>query len=672
MTDAAEHRPRLARAGVALLTGGVYFGGYGWAVAALGALCLWRAWAARGEGLRLAGPLLAWEVARPVRYRHLVRIAVAAGLAVAAAGVDRPSANKSRRAPVPALGELVHRRVAGPAATLAALLVLGAAVAPLLLVPPTLAADRANRRLDLLLGTPLTAREVLAGRALARLLPAFEPLALTLPLWAVLASLGAVSPLALGLGAAAVASAALASTGVALRASIRSRDPAGAVGLAALRLATLMLLTAAPLGVTLAAGSAWAPSLGLPPRVVCAELAAPAEFLGMFNPLVQAGVAGLRVGALSEPPEAVASAAVRHYAAGCLGLALWSLAGASERLRAADRPRRPGGTRRRGARRGAVWGRPLAWWEARRADPVIGRRAVLLALGVGLAVLLTGVGASWFDAAVRPCPPKPVSNRFRGGVPRLPERASSPFRDGTFATRTFQTCLIGGTFAGLSALGVLALLRGAACVARERAADTFESVLLTPLSARDILAQKLDGVCASLGARGLLFVAAWLGAALSGHLSWLTLVGWLLALPGAVAALVAFGAACGARSAQVGRAVVAAALGLAALGYLGGSAWDWLAAQWPGDDERAVARLLMAAPAPPAPFACAALPTLLPLGRSPAGGPPAPWYVIAYGAGVVAAWGWAYLFWRAALYRLRRDIGRSRGPAPERNPGGEA
>ena len=697
--DHTEHRPRLSRAGVIAVTLGLYAGGWGWLAVAAGLACLVRAWTVPGEGFRLLGPHFAWELRRPVPYRHLLRFLLALGLGVAVWGHLDTIAYTASMTPAEFRRSAWGQHLGTPErvaqyqlAELARLVATGPGVALLavagLVVPMGFASERANRRLDVLLATELTARELLASRALARMALVAEPLLLTLPFWLVLSLFHSVElgPAAWGVLPALATAFAVAMVGVAV--SYRAKDPLGAVGLVCAALYVAIAATFLPLVPAWVVARGWELATGAP---VPNEIAAPAlpliEFLGMPNPGVHLICFNWRVQHFGTPvPDALADAA-RHYCAGCVGLGLYAFVTACEHLRryewaapaVAPKPpakakrsaprwrRRNAVSNRKAARkrlepRVPVFDRPLLWWAAHSlgrfpASPYnVGRfwrKLFAWALGVGLV-------AYGFDALLAWLDPPFVARQFR--VEGM----------AVVGLREFVPAVAPMAFIPLA---LTALLLGAATLPRERASDTYETLILSAMSPRDILGQKLAGIGVSLAILCGPVAAVLAGLTLAGHLSWLTLAGWALALPRAVAFFALFGAACGARSKQVGRAVVVAvaALGLAAgLAAVAGDAAAFTAYRRPSMMwlERSTAdarRAAVLALTPPGPLWQALRPSL-PAPGTRLGRPPhdltGPQALAAYTAGVLATWLACYGLWRVALYRLRRDLELVRGPEP--------
>ncbi len=654
-----------AKYGLVALTLGVYFGGWLWPLAVAGAAGLLRACHTPEAGFRVFGPTVPWELRQLAkRRRHLWRalFAVVVALSVWGTGAALDSDRSLRGAPP-------SQRAARAARANAALLGwLGAAAGGLAtimaftLVPEVVAVERDKKRFDILLTTELTSREVVLGKLAARLVVIAEPLLVILPIAAVAQLLGGVPPEIVLLVAAAVAATVLMVAGVAAHQSVLSLDAqtassrtwGAAIGLGFLT-GLPLALRAYPLVWDFPRWQGW-----LAAPVTVRDLA---EFAGMANPLVQWLLGEERYSNGAATALGAAATAVRHYAAGCLFVGLSSLLRGIDVLRTVEpttvskqkpaqlqlsltsRPKivQPAGP----VARPPVWDHGVAWWDycrvlgAGAALPVTRRR---VAKAFAWCLLLGGLVYV----------PDPVLSAL---FPQLGWGARGAGANG-WAIRDGLRGLVLWSAAVLpfaAAFGYLA--HGANAFVRERTKDTYDTLLLTPLSARELVAEKFEGH-GRAGRRVLAGLAVYLAALVcTGHLGVAGALLMLGCLPGLAAFGLALGLACGARAATNARAqwltlgalavLVAVVGGVAALGALVGdrfqypelSAWAGAALSPAG----APAVAVLAASQPAAALAA----------------PPAPLWAFAstYLASIAVTWLLVLGFAKLAVRRLSKEWG---------------
>ena len=543
--DPERHARRLGQIGLPLVVAGLYCGGLGYAAAVVGVGLLLAACYSGRDGFLLAGPFARSELVRSARRRRpqLVRgvIAAAAGVMIfntlENAGGTGDTIEPSR---------LIQANI-----MVTAWLAFGVGLAVLgqtaLLVPGVVSDERAGRRWEVLLTTDLRSREIVYGKLLGRLPLIFEPVLVVLPILAVLPLLGGVSPTAVVLYAVVLAATVLALAGVGAFHSLFAKD-AGTAARRSLGLVVLYLFTSGsfcffhllPDVWTFPRWQGWDAA-----PVVVADLV---EVGNMANPFAALWFANDRRPA-GAPYEAALIEAARVYLAGAVGVFLAFSLLAVRRLRSAvpwagKSPARAARARtwrltsrvKMAAARPPVTDMPLTWWvqygpggmTSAQRRPFGGRRAVVVAFArlVGLFLAVYAV-----DLIGQ----------------RLPIDANDwsywPYYEGLRwpLTTLVRGLVLFGLFVVSMACLAGPLFRAAACIAKERAADTLEPVNLTPLSSREIVYQKWLG-CATCdrGTWYALFLVA-LAGTVTGFVHPLTLVGLTVIVPVYAAAFAAVG-----------------------------------------------------------------------------------------------------------------------------------
>ncbi len=423
------------------------------------------------------------------------------------------------------------------------------------LVPDIITVERAKKRFDILLTTDLTSREIVVGKLAARLVAVAEPLLAALPALAVLQLASGLPPQALGLWVAAATATALMVAGVAAHRSVPSldRQTATSRALVAVLLAALApaLLAALQLVPPVWDFPRWQ---GVPAPLTVRDLV---EFAGMSSPVVQGVLAEERYSNGGVTEVGVAAVAVRHYAAGCLLVGIGSVLLAINSLRTAvavslvaSKPKGDVPTPKP-----PVWDHGIAWRDYCRgrgafaAEPPTwrgARRPFAIALAVG--GLLYALD--------------PVYREVLGPLFAAPPAGPGdwPLLDwGRLYLIWGGAMLAGGTF-------LASALSGSAAFPQEREADTADMLRLTPLSAEDIVGEKLEGHGRAVREGAVQLAPLLAGLALTGHLHPAAAVGLVACLPGLAAFGLALGMACGARAesgAKAQNAVYWALVGIA-------------------------------------------------------------------------------------------------------------
>ena len=232
--DPERHAHRLAPAGALLaVTGGCFGGLPGLLVAAVGVGLLLAACYSRQDGLLLLGPLTHAELTRAARRRRpwLWRAvyALAAG-AVILGNIESYEPGSLAWTPryyPPSTTAYINNAVT---MWFGVGLSLYAVVMTLQLMPSIVAEERQAKRWDLLLATDLRPREILLGKATARLLLVFEPVLAVLPVLAIMPLLGGISPATVALFGLALLAVVCSTTAVAVFKSLFAETSKDAQG----------------------------------------------------------------------------------------------------------------------------------------------------------------------------------------------------------------------------------------------------------------------------------------------------------------------------------------------------------------------------------------------------------------------------------------------------------
>lgn len=567
--DPERHARRLAPVGAVLaVTGGCLGGWGGLLAAALGVVLLLLACFSRNDGLLVLGPFVRAELVRAARGRRpwLWRsiYAVAAGLILVGNVWASAQPLMFGRALSPAHMAYLNEKVA----VWFALCLFGyVCVLTVQLIAPIVAEEREAKRWDVLLATDLRAREILVGKAVGRLPLVLDPVLASLPVLALTPLLGGVSPrLVLTFGAATVA-AVIGLTGVAFFYSTFAPTARVATGRTWFLVVLYVFGTA---GLALAARipfvGPFPTSVGVPSPVTVDDLVA---LVGVANPIYVVMDASLGLSGGPGGFEDRFDTAVGRFVAAQLGVALLFGLTAAGRLRhakvwAGPAPKAPpvpaeapaDGTKQprprvpvRRALRPPVGERPVYWWQ-RYGELKAGRAIEVLVPTAGkyLRLWLVFLGLFVFTYLldfVWPWGRTKVWNVIEGLT--------------LFA-------LWGGSLMMMFP----ALFRAAASVARERAADTLDSLRLTALDSREILFEKWLG-CATvewpLFKVTLTFAAA---GTVTGYVHPLSLLGYAVVVPVYTGAAAGLGLYFSVRAATPGRASRNMVLiGLAVLYVLG-------------------------------------------------------------------------------------------------------
>ena len=471
--DGERHARRLAPPGVLLAAAGILVGGWaGPLLVAVGAALLLLAATSATDGILLIGPfaraeLLAASRRRVWRWRVVYALLCTVALYLSVF-LPRGAAAAGRVSP----SVFTQGFFLGAAGVLASYLTH----LTISVVAPAVAEEREKKRWEMLLTTDLRNREVLFGKVAGRLPGLFEPLLACLPILAVLPLLGGVSPalvvaatvvtLSLIVGHAAVA--ALAS--VTLPTSEKALNAArgyvwGYMGLSG----GLVMLVGYP--------PAWTfpTSVGLTSPVEVRHLV---EWFNAGNPfgsgILQFALGIGRAGSVEDDLLVVARRCAAFWVAagGLVGLAAVAI------LRGTGLPAAPvagtaGGRAKPVPVRPPVPDRAVMWWAeyghlsawAMRRAAQTGPWAYLRWFGYALAFFL---GCRWWAA------------RNPGGWPNTSAVA--------------DTVGVIGLVGWAAASAIIPLFQSAQLIAKERAADTLNGLLLTDLTPRDVVWQKWLGV----------------------------------------------------------------------------------------------------------------------------------------------------------------------------------
>jgi ABC-type Na+ efflux pump permease subunit len=334
---------------------------------------------------------------------------------------------------------------------------------PFLLAPPfvatALAAEKANGVLPLLFTTPITSGEIIFGKLIGRSYPLILLALAHWPFWGLLAGLVGLEPFSAALLAGASLLPLLAVTSASLLASVWCRKTADAV------LGGYFLIGAGVLCIS---------TMGNGLCRIGPDYLLEPVWDGRAGPLE----VGRRV--------LITTAAWGFMVVGCLSLACWRL-----QVLRRDRPRsRPS---RFSSRRPPVSDEPICWKESYRE-----RRMPLAILGrlpasLGLLGVFLGTGALFLWCL---WPPgisfaEAVEWLRTGDFPTLSDQLRKNGHPGRPAL--MLAMLIGVLF--LAALSVA--VRSATAISAEREQHTWELLLLAPLSTRDLVHGKAEGILRS-------------------------------------------------------------------------------------------------------------------------------------------------------------------------------
>ncbi len=501
--DPERHAHRLAPAGALLAVFGGCVGGVpGLVMAVVGVGLLLASCYSRRDGLLILGPLTHAELLRAARRRRpwLWR----AGYALLAGAVILGSIESNAPGTLawsPRYYPVYQMAYINSAVTsyLGVGLAIYALVLTLQLTPSIVAEEREAKRWDLLLTTDLRPREILLGKATARLLLVVEPLLAVLPVLALMPLLGGLSPVAVALYGVALLAIVLSTAAVCVFYSLFAATPQDARGHAIVWMLAYYGVSSAGVGVTLWFGPFW--------------LDAPLGWLFAGTPVALPAARGVSF-------EATLLAGLPRFLAFHAGVTFLYGLMACRRLRFAvpwkkQSRKEARAVRRAEASRGPtpddpvpaatatvrppMGDRPLSWWVryGHRRGPQ----------GYSLKYHLR-VNAILFGSVVALVMARPLVNSL---VPRL----------GLFDRLSLLLPFL--TWFLTVPLFLRPLFHAAGSIAGERQADTITGVLLMPLTSREVVIEKWRGsVLESLSVYYFL-LAFGLAAALTGFLHPLSL-----------------------------------------------------------------------------------------------------------------------------------------------------
>jgi hypothetical protein len=546
-----RHARRLAITGWLLAVGGAIIGGWvGGSLAFVGLVLLLLACVSTTDGFLLLGPIAAADARRYARRGRpwlwrAVYAAVIVVILVSHLG-DVSGDTRSRE-----WVSLVNEQIADWFAVCLFLYVTATAV---LTAAGGIPDDRSAKRWDILRTTDLRPREIVFGKLAGQAPVLLEPLLTATPVLAVLPLFGGVSP---WFPAAVLACCAAAGFGlgtVALFYSVFAKTGRQAAGwtatLVVLYLFTSGIAAAATGGLTpvgvggwlkaagtaFAAGNPFVAWSGLKAPVESALLAAAGRFVAfhLATGLFFAGVASLRLPRAEEWEFSTKSKPA------AVPWGNFKLVRTASNVYLAQPVSKPP------VRRPPMGDRPLVWWE-RYGWLSQGQRQFVESLHpimltvIAVSVGLYGVFARFVWPYVAWSPPPPRNEFLMLG-----------------AVIGMVVCSVGAF-----PVGVMPLFRAARCVARERTANTLES-LLTALGPREVLFQKWLGVSLSEWPALLFLLCAAGPLVVTGVLP---VVGGVLFFGGLAVmsmALVAVGLAVSVRVRTPGQGTAVVAIGLAA------------------------------------------------------------------------------------------------------------
>lgn len=523
--DPERHAHRLAPAGALLaVTGGCFGGVGGLLVAAVGVGLLLAACYSRRDGLLLLGPLTHAELLRAARrrrpwlWRSLYALAAGAVILGNIESYAPGSLAWSPRYYPPSQITYINNAVT---MWFGVALSIYAVVMTLQLMPSIVAEEREAKRWDLLLTTDLRPREILLGKATARLLLVFEPILAVLPVFAIMPLLGGLDPATVALFGVALLAIVSSTTAVAVFYSLFATTPQDARGHAIVWMLAYYGVTAALLG------SSWvSPRIGGFPTT--SGLTSPvdvqdvAAWLAVGNPILLLSSKAYTAGTFAPSFWDSLVAGLPRFLAFHAGVVLLYGLMACRRLRFAVPWRKQSGRAARKIRRAEaspgptpdvpvlaatatvrppIGEYPLAWWtryghcRGALGLEVTNPRQVY---GAVFGVTLLGLAASY--------PVDYVANLF-GLSPGRGLKAFVPFAVWLLTVPLF----------------LRPLFHAAGSIAGERQADTLTGVLLMPLTSREIVIEKWRGsILESIGGYYSM-VAVGLAATLTGFLHPLSL-----------------------------------------------------------------------------------------------------------------------------------------------------
>ncbi len=523
--DPERHAHRLAPAGALLaVTGGCFGGVPGLLVAAVGVGLLLASCYSRQDGLLLLGPLTHAELTRAARRRRpwLWRslYALAAG-AVILGNVESFAPGTLAWSPryyPPSQTAYINSAVTSFSGVA---LAIYAMIITLQLMPSIVAEEREAKRWDLLLATDLRPREILLGKATARLLLVFEPVLAVLPVLAIMPLLGGISPATVALFGLALLAIVASTTAVAVFNSLFAETSKDAQGRTVGWLFGYYGLTGALLALS------WGSALigGFP---TTSGVASPVDvrdvagWLAVGNPVLLLSSKTYAAGTFAPSFWDALLAGLPRFLAFHAGVVLLYGLMACRRLRFAVPWRKQSGRAARKIRRAEashgptpdvpvlaatatvrppVGEYPLAWWtryghHRGKLTPEIthSRKRYAIIFGV-LLVLLAAV--------------YPVNALWPWGRSVWLEVA--------------RVAVPGATWLLTFPLFLRPLFHGAGSIAGERQADTMTGVLLMPLTSREIVVQKWRGTVLESLSVYYFLLAFGLAATLTGFLHPLSL-----------------------------------------------------------------------------------------------------------------------------------------------------
>ncbi len=355
------------------------------------------------------------------------------------------------------------------------------------LVADAIASERQRKTLDDVLVSQLNSVEIIVGKLAARLVHVGVFPVLVLPILSLLTLLGGIEPVGLVLCYAALLATAYFLAGLSVLASVLSRRPRDAMGLA-YGLTSLWLF--APLAVALAQSFLpvqWAEPLHR--LIEVARWVGPPSPLGLLTNT--GSMLSASADALWREIEWIVGMELAYGTLFIAGAA-WQLRPASQRQGARSARRgRPGQSARRWFAVRACTDEPVFWKEA-YFTPVAGGLGKRLARLVGFVLL----GAAFVGGCVGSV------HAFREVIGLI---------DGS--THGYRMAFNIGLRFGTGALFFLWMLWlggvTAASLSSEREQDTWISLLSTPLEARDILRGKMLGALRATAHFGVTIVALW-------------------------------------------------------------------------------------------------------------------------------------------------------------------
>lgn len=461
----------LAGAVCTVLGGGI--GGWGGLLLAIvGILLLIAACYSRPDGVLIFGPLVRFELVRAARTRRLalwrVIYALATSLLLLACFGDTLSQ--------PASGPEFSQSAEMFFLVFAALQFVYLVYLTAAVIAPIAAEEREAKRWDFLLVTDLRAREILFGKAAGRLPQLLDPLLASLPILVLSTLFGGVSPQLVVVVAVATLAAILGTMGIAFFSSITAPTAKDATDRTIGTVMAVVMLPVLPC-LALLDWDVWTfpTSVGLDISLEVGDLA---RWLSSGNPFAAIGFAlwDARNGVDSFEP--LFAQAVQRFAAFHLGVFFLFGLVAVQRLRAAiPWSKKPAATEvkptkeKRFHLRPPVGDWPVYWWQ--RFGRVPGEAKVNIRLGWKAPLI------AWFVVV---------------GLYLLVR-----VWDAFLAPEYYQIGeeVRGGTMLILGFLAIIHIIapgtHAVATIARERVADTLDSVRLTALSSRDILFEKWLG-----------------------------------------------------------------------------------------------------------------------------------------------------------------------------------